>query len=113
MFTVSPVVFLFYAARRKFTLDRPKSADSYPSAAQVRMPVRVAACGTTAVAGSYAELCGMVSMAMQALPDLLLFPFPILKEDPLRVPFNSVYPCLTCLVSPLTSPHRVLPFFGP
>ena len=44
----------------------PKSADSYPSAAQVRMPVRVAACGTTAVVGSDAELCGMVSMAMLA-----------------------------------------------
>ena len=81
MFTVSTVVFLFfYAARRKFTLDRPKSANSYPSAAQVRMPVRVAACGTTAVAGSDAELCGMVSMAMQALPDLLLFPLPLLKS---------------------------------
>ena len=80
MFTISPVVFLFYAARRKFTLDRPKSADSYPSAAQVRMPVRLAACGTTAVVGSYAELCGMVSMAVQALPYALLFPFPLLTS---------------------------------
>jgi hypothetical protein len=70
---------LFYAARRKFTLDRPKSANSYPSDAQARMPVRVAACGATAVAGSDAELCGMVSVAMQALPDLLLFPLPILN----------------------------------
>ena len=56
-----------------------QSADSYPSAAQFRMRwvwQRVARQG----GGTDAELCGMVSMAMQALPDLLLFPLPLLKS---------------------------------
>jgi hypothetical protein len=40
------------------------------------MSMCVAACDKTAMVGSYAELPGMVSMAVHAVPDSLLFPFP-------------------------------------
>jgi hypothetical protein len=36
--------------------------------------------GTSAVAGSYADLVGMVSMAVQTVPYSLLFPLPLLKS---------------------------------
>jgi hypothetical protein len=43
------------------------------------MSVRVAPCGTTTMVRSSAVLLGMVSMAVQAVPDRLLFPLPFLK----------------------------------
>ena len=43
------------------------------------MSMRMEACGSEAMAGSRTELLGMVSMAMQAVPDSFLFPFPFLK----------------------------------
>jgi hypothetical protein len=40
------------------------------------MSMRVATRDKTAMVGSFAELLGMVSMAVHAVPDSLLFPFP-------------------------------------
>ena len=41
------------------------------------MSMRVATCDKTAMVGSSAELVGMVSVAVHAVPDSLLFPFPL------------------------------------
>jgi hypothetical protein len=41
------------------------------------MSMRMATCGSKAVGGSPAELLGMVSMAVQTVPDSFLFPFPL------------------------------------
>jgi hypothetical protein len=40
------------------------------------MSMRVGTCEKMAMAGSYAELPGMVPMAVHAVPHPLLFPFP-------------------------------------
>jgi hypothetical protein len=43
------------------------------------MSMYMATCGKTPMAGSYAELGRMVSMAVQAVPYALLFPFTLLS----------------------------------
>jgi hypothetical protein len=43
------------------------------------MSLQVAACNSQAMAGSCTELFRMVSMAVQAVPNSFLFPFPFLK----------------------------------
>jgi hypothetical protein len=49
------------------------------------MSMYMATCGKTPMAGSYAELGRMVSMAVQAVPYALLFPFTLLS-------FSSAFP---------------------
>jgi hypothetical protein len=44
------------------------------------MSMCVATCEKTAMSGSYAELGGMVSVAVQTVPNALLFPFPLLRR---------------------------------
>jgi hypothetical protein len=52
------------------------------------MSMCVATCGKAAMAGSYAELPGMVSVAVQTVPYTLVFPLPLLTS-PLLPPGNE------------------------
>jgi hypothetical protein len=57
-----------YAIGRNFKFDHRKKNSQKHHHPNAHMSVRVAPCGTTAMAGSDAELLGMVSMAVQAVP---------------------------------------------
>jgi hypothetical protein len=69
------------------------------------MSMCVAACDKTAMAGSYAELGGMVSVAMQTVPYTLVFPLPLLSS--LLLP-RAMSTCLAHL-STLPLPERRQP----